>query len=80
MAQPSTGPGFGALAMMGARMTLKVALQMALNNRGILDFVAGKLYSEETRKQNWQTIPANEKAIWTERTRIVVSALAETVG
>jgi hypothetical protein len=80
MAQANGGPGFGALAVFAGRMTVKVALNMAISNRNVLEFIAGRMYSDETNLKNWAALTPPEKAIWLERTRSVVTALGETVG
>lgn len=82
MAQPTGtgGPGFGALALTGTKLALKVALNMVLNNRQLIDYVASKLYEDETGQQDWAKLKPPDKAIWIQRVQSTVMALSGTVG
>ena len=85
MAQPPTytgggGPGFGALAATGAKLTIKVALSMVLNNRQLIEYVASKLYEDETGQHNWSKLTPADKAIWLQRVQSTIVALSGTVG
>lgn len=74
------GGGFGDLAITGAKLTLKVALNMVLNNRQLIDYVASKLYEDETGSQDWKQLKPVDKAIWIQRVQSTVTALSGTVG
>lgn len=78
--QPGGGPGFGALAITGAKLTLKVALNMVLNNRQLIDYVASKLYTDETGLDDWAKLKPADKAIWLQRVQSTIVALSGTVG
>lgn len=82
MAQPpqSSGGGFGAAMMATAKLTLRVALNSVANNQNVMNYVAGKLYENEVGKTDWNRIDAASKAIWQQRARTVVAALADTVA
>jgi hypothetical protein len=74
------GPGFGALAVTGAKLTLKVALNMVLNNRQLIDYVASRLYADETGLSDWAKLKPTDKAIWLQRVQSTIVALSGTVG
>lgn len=74
------GQGFGALAVTGAKLTLKVALNMVLNNRQLIDYVASRLYEDETSSQDWKQLKPADKAIWLQRVQSTIVALSGTVG
>jgi len=74
------GPGFGALAITGAKLTLKVALNMVLNNRQLVDYVASRLYEDETGQHDWAKLKPADKAIWLQRVQSTIVALSGTVG
>lgn len=74
------GQGFGALAITGAKLTLKVALNMVLNNRQLIDYVASRLYEDETGSHDWKDLKAADKAIWLQRVQSTIVALSGTVG
>lgn len=75
----SAGPGLGALAATGAKLTIKVALSMVLNNRQLIDYVASKLYEDETGSHDWKQLKPADRAIWLQRVQSVVTALSGTV-
>lgn len=79
MAQAQQG-GFAAMALSASRLTLKLALNQTLTNRNVMDYVARRLYEDEEQKDDWKTLPPSQRAVWMERTRSVVAALADTVG
>lgn len=72
--------GLGALAVTGAKLTLKVALNMVLNNRQLIDYVASRLYEDETGSRDWKDLKPAEKAIWLQRVQSTIVALSGTVG
>lgn len=74
------GGGFGDLAITGAKLTLKVALNMVLNNRQLIDYVASRLYEDETASQDWKQLKPADKAIWIQRVQSTITALSGTVG
>ena len=74
------GGGFGQIAMATAKLTLKAALNSITNNANIINYVSEQLYAHETGKTNWQTLPVENRAIWQQRVRTVVIALADTVS
>lgn len=80
MANPPTagGSGLGALTMAAAKMTLKVALNTAVSNSRVVNFAASRMYSDETGG-DWAKLDANGRAIWMQRVRSVILAVAETV-
>lgn len=61
-------------------MTLKVALNMVLNNRQLIDYVASRLYEDETASQDWKQLKPADKAIWIQRVQSTITALSGTVG
>jgi len=77
---PGGGPGLGALAVTGAKLTLKVALNMVLNNRQLIDYVASRLYEDETGQQDWKQLKPADRAIWLQRVQSTIVALSGTVG
>jgi hypothetical protein len=77
---PGGGPGLGALAVTGAKLTLKVALNMVLNNRQLIDYVASRLYEDEMGSQDWKQLKPADKAIWLQRVQSTIVALSGTVG
>lgn len=80
MAQPpQQGPGFGALAMKGAQLTIKVALNMVLNNRPLIDHIASQAYMDETGGR-WDKLSAGDRALWSNRVQSVIRAVSGTVG
>lgn len=82
MASPPQGggPGFGALAITGARLTLKVALNMVLNNKPLIDHIASRVYEDETMKGDWSKKQPADRAIWHQRVQSTIVALSGTVG
>lgn len=80
MAQPpQQGPGLGALAMKGAALTIKVALNMALNNRSIVEHIASQAYTDETGGR-WDKLSPGDKALWSARVQSVIRAVSGVVG
>lgn len=83
MAQPPQqggGPGLGAFAIMGTRMALKIALNMVLNNRNLIDHIASQMYADETMKGDWSKKQPADRAIWHQRVQSAIVALSGTVG
>lgn len=77
---PGGGPGLGALAITGAKLTLKVAFNMVLNNRQLIDYVASRLYEDETGQHDWSKLKPADRAIWIQRVQSTIVALSGTVG
>lgn len=78
MAQPTGGGGFGALTMAAAKMTLKVALNTAVSNNRVINYAASKMYVDETGGV-WESLSVNDRAIWMNRVRSVILAVADTI-
>lgn len=78
--QPINRTNFGALAMSGAKLTLKMALNAVLNNRQLVDHIASRLHEDEADGVAWASLKAPQKAIWIQRVQSVVLALGESVG
>lgn len=77
---PGRGPGLGDIAITGAKLTVKVALNMTLNNRQLIDHVASRLYEDETGQTDWKQLRPADKAIWIQRVQSTIVALSGTVG
>ncbi len=78
MPTPPSGGGLGALTMAAAKMTLKVALNTAVSNNRVINYAASRMYSDETGG-DWAKLDANGRAIWCQRVRSVILAVADTV-
>lgn len=81
MNQPTKpgGPGLGALLMGATKLTLRAALNNVTANSNIINYVAGKMYADETGG-DWGKVSVAERALWQQRVRTVVVALADTVA
>lgn len=72
--------GLGSLAAAGARLTLKVALNTALQNGALVQHLAAQLYESETLRTDWKSLTAGDRAIWQQRVHVVISSLGTTIG
>ena len=73
------GSPLGALAV-AAKLTLKVALGSVRDNRALTAHLAQRLYEEETLREDWAKLPANERAVWLQRVHTVIGALVASIG
>lgn len=80
MASASNSGSLGAVAMSVSRLTLKLALNQTLTNRSVMDYLARRMYQDEEQREDWTSLAPAQRAIWMERTRSAVAALADTVG
>ena len=82
MAAPPQQPqqGFSAFAAMGAKMALKAALNLVLNNRNLIDHIAGRMYEDETMKNDWAKKTPADRALWHQRVQSVILGLSGIVG
>ena len=71
--------GFGALLMGATKMTLRAALNNVVANTQIIDYVASKMYVEETNG-DWSKVSVAERALWQQRVRSVVFGLVDTIA
>lgn len=79
MAQPPNS-GITAVARGLSQFTVQRALHQAITDRSTFDYIASCLYQSEEQRNDWRSLTPAQRAIWMERTRAVIAALADRVG
>jgi hypothetical protein len=79
MATTPGGQGLGALGMAAAKLTLRVALQTAANNPSIIAHVARRM-AEAEGVPDFKAVKGGDRALWSERARVALNAVVETIG
>lgn len=72
---PSQLAGFG---VMGAKLALKAAIMVVMNNAAIVEHVAGVMYWNELGKEFAKA--GDQRQLWITRARSALQGLSETVG
>lgn len=73
------GAGLGSILMSATKLTLRAALNNVTSNSSIINYVASKMYVDETGG-DWSKLGTADRALWQQRVRNVVMALADTVA
>lgn len=61
------------------RAGLRLILNQALGIQLVIEFVAGRMYTDEHRLADWKTVDVGTRALWCMRARTAITALADTV-
>ncbi len=73
------GPNLGSLAAVGAKLGVKVIVQIATNNQALIATIAKEVFEGEDGR-SWAALPAGDKALWQARVQRTVQALGRALG
>ena len=74
------GPNLGSLAAVGAKLGVKVIVQIATNNGALIESIAKEVFAGEAEGRSWSSLPAGDRALWVARVQRTVQALGHALG